>query len=212
VIGVVGILDDVTKAVPADFQREGDHIVLLMGAVSIAEKKYDEVAIELGCTEFAKDVMNGFWGRPPVLDLRNEAALHRVLKRCADEGILHSAADISDGGIAVTLSRSAVHSGIGATLLPSHLNDGLRINLDLFGETATGVVVTCRAEDFERVDKIAEEAGSIFASHIGSTGGRRLTMPFADCALDASIEELRVEFATALETNLHDQTANEVLA
>ncbi|HET6935784.1 MAG TPA: AIR synthase related protein, partial [Candidatus Angelobacter sp.] len=213
ILGIVGILDDVSKAVPSGFQREGDSIVLLMGAASMAEKGHDEIAAELGSTEFSKNLLNGIWGKPPRLDLRDEAALHRVLRRCTDEGLLHSAADISDGGLAVTLSRSAISSGIGATLLPSHLNDRLRIQLDLFGETATGVIVTCRAEDFDRIDKITEEeVGSIFASHIGSTGGQRLTILFASDQLDASVDELRSEFATALESNLHDQTAAEVLA
>jgi phosphoribosylformylglycinamidine synthase len=212
VIGVVGILDDVSKAVPADFRQIDDYIVLLMGAVSMAEKKHDEIAIELGATEFGRRAAEEFWGKPPRLDLRDEAALHAVLRRCADERLLHSAADISDGGLAVTLSRSAISSDIGAALLPSHLRDPLRIASDLFAETATGVVVTCRPEDFERIDKIAEEAGSIFALHIGSTGGKRLTMSFAEVQLDVSIDELRSSYATALESNLHDQTANEVLA
>jgi len=212
VLGVVGILDDVSKAVPASFQGEGDHIVLLMGAVSLAEKKHEEIGIELGSTEFSKNVLNAFWGTPPSLDLLDEAALHKVLRRCADEGLLHSASDISDGGLAVTLSRSVISSGIGAALLPSHLRDTMRITSDLFGEKATGVVVTCRAEDFDRIDKITEEAGSIFALHIGSTGGRRLTIPFAGFQLDVPIDELRSGYATALESSLHDQTANEVLA
>jgi phosphoribosylformylglycinamidine synthase II len=212
VLGVVGILDDVSKAVPAAFQRDGDAIVLLTGAASFAEKKREEILQELGSTEFSKNLLHSLWGRPPLLDVQHERALHQVLQRCAKEGLLHSASDLSDGGLAVALARAAISSGVGARLLPSHVEDPLRVAYDLFGETATGVIVTCREEDLERIDKIAEEAGSIFAQHLGSTGGKRLTIPFANDTVDASIEELRAVFAESLESTLHDQTANEVLA
>jgi phosphoribosylformylglycinamidine synthase len=203
VMGVVGILEDVTKAVPASFQRASDKIVFLMGATSLVEKKHEEIVRELGSSEFAKTLLNDSWGQPPCLDLRDEAVLHRVLRRCAEEGLLHSAADISDGGLSVSLARSVVESGMGATLLPSPVRGGLRSVWDLFGEFGSAVVVTCQAEDFEKLEEITEqEGGSIFAMHIGSTGGRKLTIPFDDGVLDASIEDLKAAFSTALESQL----------
>src|SRR6201991_3661971 len=54
VLGIVGILDDVTKAVPSSFQKTGDAIVLLKGSASIPERKSSELERELGSTEFAK--------------------------------------------------------------------------------------------------------------------------------------------------------------
>jgi phosphoribosylformylglycinamidine synthase len=206
VVGVVGILEDVTKAVPSGFQYEGDHVVLLMGAVSLAEKKHEEIAREIGSSEFAKTLLSGFWGEPPRLDLRDEAVLYRVLRRCAEERILHSAADISDGGLAVSLARSVIASGIGATLLPSTVRGGLRTVWDLFGEPGSAAVVTCRAKDFEKLEQITEqEVGSIFAMHIGSTGGRTLTIPFEGHVLSASVEDLRATFSTSLESQLAEE-------
>jgi phosphoribosylformylglycinamidine synthase len=177
-----------------------------MGAVSLAEKKHEEIAREIGSSEFAKTLLSGFWGEPPRLDLRDEAVLYRVLRRCAEERILHSAADISDGGLAVSLARSVIASGIGATLLPSTVRGGLRTVWDLFGEPGSAAVVTCRAKDFEKLEQITEqEVGSIFAMHIGSTGGRTLTIPFEGHVLSASVEDLRATFSTSLESQLAEE-------
>jgi phosphoribosylformylglycinamidine synthase subunit PurL len=209
VVGVVGILEDVTKAVPSSFQRAGDHIVLLMGAVSLAEKKQEEIARELGSSEFAKILLADFWGETTHLDLRDEAVLHRVLRICAEEGLLHSAADISDGGLAVSLARSVVASGIGATLLPSSVRGGLRTVWYLFGESGSAVVLTCQADDFEKLEQITErEVGSTFAMHIGSTGGDRLTIPLENGSIAASAADLKSAYSTALESQL----AAEVIA
>lgn len=208
VFGVVGILDDVTKAVPASFQHSGDYIVLLAGAAFAAEKQPQEIATSLGSSEFAKAILGQLWGQPPALDLRDEAALHRVLRRCAEEDLLHSASDISDGGLAVALARASVSSGIGATLLPSSVNGAIRTIQDLFAETPGVAVVTCSEADFEKLDQVTEqEGGSIFAMHIGNTGGTRLTIPLEPETVDVSISEISEAWSTALESHLAEVTA-----
>ena len=178
-IGIVGILDDVTKAVPSRFQRAGDAIVLLMGSSSMPERKSDELLLELGSSELSKRVFATMWGKPPLLDLRDENALHRVLQRGMQEGLFHSAADISDGGLAVTLAKSGFSNRFGAMLLPSAVNGTVRQIADLFAETSSTVLVTCDPSVFERIEEITEEeVGSIFAQRIGVTGGNRLTIFF----------------------------------
>ena len=203
VIGIVGIIEDVTKAVPAAFQKGGDSIVLLMGVSSMPERKSEELLQELGSSEFSKHMYGTLWGKPPLLDLRDENALHRVLRRGAEEGLFHSASDISDGGLAVTLTKSSLPKGIGATLFSAAVNGTIKQAVDLFNESSSAVVVTCDQSAFERIEKITEEeVGSIFAQHIGTTGGDRLTIPFHDGGIDAVLSELSVAFSTALESQL----------
>jgi phosphoribosylformylglycinamidine synthase II len=209
VLGIVGILDDVTKAVPSAFQRAGDAIILLKGAASIPERKSSDLERELGSTEFAKASGLPLWGQPPILDLKDEAALHRVLQRCATEGIAHSASDISDGGLAVALAKACFAKGIGASIFPASGTTAIKTLHDLFGETGSTVVMTCTLEDFARIEKITEEeGGNIFAEHIGTTGDDSLTIPFENGAIDLSIADLKTSWADALESQL----AAEVLA
>ena len=209
VLGIVGILDDVTKAVPSAFQRAGDAIILLKGAASIPERKSSDLERELGSTEFAKSTGLPLWGQPPILDLKDEAALHRVLQRCATEGIAHSASDISDGGLAVALAKACFAKGIGASIFPASGTTAIKTLHDLFGESGSTVVMTCKLEDFARIETITEEeVGSIFAEHIGTTGDHTLTIPFENGAIDLSIADLKTSWADALESQL----AAEVLA
>jgi phosphoribosylformylglycinamidine (FGAM) synthase-like enzyme len=210
VIGIVGILDDVTKAVPSSFNREGDAIVLLMGADSMAQKQADTVTRELGSSQWSHSMFEAMWGVPPTIDLRDENALHRVLRRGAAEGLLHSASDVSDGGLAVTLAKSSLGSGIGATLFLAVTNALCKQVGDLFGESSSAVVVTCDPSAVARIERITEEeVGSIFAQHIGATGGSRLTIPYNDGEVDAPLTELQISFASALESKLAEEVIHD---
>jgi len=203
VLGVVGILDDVTKAVPASFQGAGRAIVLLSGASALTEKPANIVASQMGSSDFGKSVLQSLWGTPPALNIQDEAALHRVLQRCAAEELLDSASDIGDGGLAVALAKSCMEHDVGATLLSSPVAGELRILADLFNETASVAIITCSENALSRIERIAEEEGTIFVQHIGSTGGQRLTISYDGALLDVAVKELSDPYSTALESQLN---------
>ncbi len=239
VLGVVGILDDVTKAVPAHFQREKDAIVLLwpiprempepdlnvpLNPPQISQypmplyepdayyaPKPDATAeaaeaamAAFGSSEYAKTVLGGVWGKPPALDLAAEADLHRLLAALAARELIHSARDISDGGIAVALAQSAFENGIGAGVEqdPSLLAHPL---FGLFAEPASTVIVTARPEKFPQIESLAAEH-RFFAAAIGATGGNRLQISVdRETFISASIDDLREPWANALAANLHGE-------
>jgi phosphoribosylformylglycinamidine (FGAM) synthase-like enzyme len=76
VIGIVGILDQISKAVGADFQRAGDAVLLIAPA---SVPPLEERMQEFGSSEYARKVLSALWGTPPSLDLQVEANLHRCL-------------------------------------------------------------------------------------------------------------------------------------
>jgi phosphoribosylformylglycinamidine synthase len=120
VVGVVGLLEDVTKAVPAAFQRAGDAILLLSGVTTVVPKGINR---GFGSSEFAKIILGSQWGEPPQIDLDDdEQLLQQFLIRMAKEGRLHSASDVSDGGIAVAIARATFPSGIGAEVDLSNID------------------------------------------------------------------------------------------
>jgi phosphoribosylformylglycinamidine synthase len=96
VIGVVGLLEHADRVVSRRFQRSGDVIVLL-----------GEDRGELGGTEYLKVVHGLVRGVPPALDLDAERALQSLLVGLADERLIGSAHDCSDGGLAVALPNAA---------------------------------------------------------------------------------------------------------
>ena len=242
VLGIVGILDDVTKAVPADFQQAGDAILLLwpvprgedpnpdlkvpftpepMRYLAVegegepladvdAEEPEATASAELavfGSSEYAKVVLGGVWGTPPALDLEAEADLHTLLGALAGRELVHSAKDVSDGGIAVALAESAIRSGIGAK---ADQDESLLMHplFGLFAEPSSTVILTTKPADVEEVAKLADEYGFL-AERIGVTGGDKLEIsvdrePF----ISVPLAELRESWAESLEASLH----NEVLA
>src|ERR1700716_308624 len=110
VIGVVGLLEDVHKTAKMHFAQAGREIVLLR-----ANETGDAVDAELGfgSSEYAKEILGALWGYPPELDIEKEATLQRALVAIIRAGLVESAHDCSDGGLAVALVESALPGGVG---------------------------------------------------------------------------------------------------
>jgi phosphoribosylformylglycinamidine synthase len=178
IIGVVGVLDDASRVVARPFRQAGDEIVLL-----------GENFGELGGSEFLKTIHGVITGVPPRLDLARERALIGLLTGAAGAGLLRSAHDCSDGGVAVTLAESAFDSGgIGVDVdLPAV--EGAGPDGVLFGESASRVVVSVSRDERAAFMQMAVEAG-VPAQVIGRTGGAQLRIRVAGAsAIDCTIAE-----------------------
>jgi phosphoribosylformylglycinamidine synthase len=212
VVGVVGLLDDVTKAVPSGFQREGDAIVTLypgftedeLTGETIAEEKDFSVsdAREFGSSEFAKQAFGSTWGTPPFLRLDQISNLNRLLSELAKRGLLLSAQDVSDGGRAVAFAKAVLSSGIGAEISEYTALRDKPPAADIFYESAPCVVVTCNRESVELIESIAE-GFTYIADEIGTTGGEELKISRNDTLLiQSSVRELRAAYSSTLESQL----------
>jgi len=139
-------------------------------------------------------------GDAPALDLKREGALLKLVTEAAAAGVLRSAHDCSDGGMAVTLAESCFDTGgIGATI-------ELTAELELFSETASRIVVSVSASKQEDVLARARAAG-VPARRIGTTGGSRLEIAIQGRkAIDVSVGEAEQVWATAL-ANFFKRTA-----
>ena len=103
VLGVVGLIEDATKVVRRTFQ-----------ATETWSCSSARAAAELGGSEYLKVVHGLIRGVPPALDLEREAALQRVLVEGASTGLIRSAHDCAEGGLAVTLAECCFDTGLGA--------------------------------------------------------------------------------------------------
>jgi phosphoribosylformylglycinamidine synthase len=233
VIGVVGILDDVTKAVPADFQRAGDAILLLwpdsieqgdnlvyeseeqfkqVVAERESESKYVEIQVA-GSSEFARTLFGDFWGRPPSLNLRDEARLLKLMAELCAQKLIRSASDISDGGLAIALAKSGFPKGIGTAIDLMHVSwREMETSSCLFGELSGNVIISCSTECIDQIDRIAEKFGFIMEVLGDTTCGEFEISINRSLQVETTIADLRQPWSQSLESALHDQTANEVLA
>jgi phosphoribosylformylglycinamidine synthase subunit PurL len=194
VLGVVGILEDVHKAVRPDFREVGRTIVLMRGA-ELGDAT--DAESEFGSSEYAKEILGAVWGYPPVLELEKETALQKALVEIAQIEIMDSAHDCSDGGIAVTLVESGLVKGIGMNVDLTSL--GLPPEFVLFGEDASRVVISCDRDNFARIQQVALKYG-IAAELIGETASERVEIKLDGRVLvSAAVSELRDVYEGALE-------------
>jgi phosphoribosylformylglycinamidine synthase II len=176
IIGVVGLIEDATHVVARTFRQSGAEIVQL-----------GEDLGELGGSEYLKVVHGLVKGQPPQLDLARERALLTLLTRAAAAGLLQSAHDCSDGGVAVTLAESAFDTGgIGLEIDLASTAAG-HVAATLFSESASRAIVSAATESLPTLLRMANELG-VPASRIGRTGGSSIAIavagkPVLECAL-----------------------------
>ncbi len=197
VIGVVGILEDVHKTVKMHFAQTGKKILLLR--VNEAGDAVD-AELEFGSSEYAKEVLGAVWGYPPELDIEREATLQRALVAIIQAGLVESAHDCADGGIAVALVEAALPGGVGLSVRLPKVQ--LALEFVLFGEDASRVVLSCDAIHLPRIQQVAEEYG-VFADVLGETGSDRVEILVdGETVISASVAALREAYEGALEKAL----------
>jgi len=197
VLGVVGILDDVHKTVKMHFAAPGRTVVLLRGGEA---GDITDAETEFGSTEYAKEVLGALWGYPPGLDLEKEAALQKLVIELVQQGLVESAHDCSEGGIAVALAEKAFPAGVGASVnLTSY---GLLAEYALFAEDASRILVSCDPGGVARIKEIAEKHG-IAADVIGETIPEKLEISLdGKAVVSATVAELSQAYESALESAL----------
>lgn len=161
VIGMLGIVEDVEKhQMTPGFKNEGDAI-LYIGA----DRK------GLGGSEYLNTIHHLTSGDTPDIDLDFEANLQEALLEAIKSGSLAAVHDISDGGLAVTLAEMSIFGNKGAGVsIESFTGSKHEV---LFSEAQSGVVISCRPENIEKVLAHFEKA-EVPAFEIGTVGGAEL--------------------------------------
>ncbi len=159
VIGVLGVLDDVSRRTPIDFGADGD-VLLLLG----------DTRDEFGGSEWAWVEHRHLGGRPPAVDLERERLLAELLVAGARDGLLRAAHDLSDGGLAQALVESCLAGRTGATV---RLPAGVDPFVALFAESAGRAVVAVAPADEERFTRQCIERG-LPCVPVGVVGGPTL--------------------------------------
>jgi len=169
IIGMVGVIDDISTFVTPWFKNEGDLIILL-----------GETKEEIGGTDYLEVILHQERGYPPSLDLNMEKKLQRLCLTAIQEGLVVSAQDCSEGGLAVTLAECCMMSpdrNIGAKL---SINLGkIRMDAALFGESQSRIILSLPKSNLNAVKKIAHSEG-VPLQVIGSVGGGHLEVSFND--------------------------------
>jgi phosphoribosylformylglycinamidine synthase II len=197
VLGVVGILEDVSKTAKMHFAASGRTIVLLRAGEAA---DITDVESEFGSSEYAKEILGALWGYPPELDLEKEAALQKAVIAVIQQGLVDSVHDCSDGGLAVALAEKAFVKGVGARV--NLASDGLPAEFALFGEDASRILLSCDPVNLSRIQEIAGEHG-IAVDVLGETIPERLEISVdGQVVVSAAVTDLDQAYESALESSL----------
>ncbi|MFZ3333813.1 MAG: phosphoribosylformylglycinamidine synthase subunit PurL [Candidatus Acidiferrales bacterium] len=169
ILGLLGLIEDADCALGAAFRNEGDAILLLDGMREEGGlRAAKEASQEFSSSEYARTIHGIVAGAPPEIDLAAEKRLIDCLVQLAAEKIIHSAHDISDGGLAATLAESCFAAdGLAAqvTLAPSSHDQPAESAL--FGERGARAIVSLSPSSLARVNEVAAQ-WKVEVQHIGT--------------------------------------------
>jgi phosphoribosylformylglycinamidine synthase len=199
VMGVVGIVDDITKVVGSSFLRAQRAVLLLEASDG---ERASEAEIAFGSSEYARVVLGKLWGRPPGIDLDGELKLQQLLIQLAAESLIDSAKDISEGGLAVTVAEKCFANGVGANI---NIGGKLRHVLALFGETPSRVLISCDPTHVGRIQQLAKQC-EIVAAPLGATVDGSLKIGIDGVpVISVAVAELKQAWTSALESALQPE-------
>ncbi|GAA2872880.1 phosphoribosylformylglycinamidine synthase subunit PurL [Microbacterium arabinogalactanolyticum] len=149
-VGVMGIIEDVSRRIPSGWQDEGQNIYLL-GTTST----------ELSGSAWADVVHDHLGGLPPKVNLAREKDLAGLISAARDEWLISSAHDLSEGGLGQALAEGVMRFGVGARVWLTELmeRDGVDAASALFSESTGRVIVTVPREDDVKFRGLCEGRG-----------------------------------------------------
>ncbi len=183
VIGMIGLIEDVAQITTQNFKNDG-HSILLLG----------ENSEELGASEYLHHLFEQTRGEAPRLDLHFEKRLQEALLSATRNGLVASAHDTSEGGLAVALAECCISERehiVGASI---ELKDSIRPDALLFGESQSRVVISCVPNNAAALINHFKK-NNIPCLEIGQTGGNRLCL---NGLIDIDLNALAGAFYDAL--------------
>ena len=192
-VGMVGLIEPAERAVTQWFKQQGDAIILL-----------GSTREDLGGTEYLKVLHHREQGSPPLLSFDLERSVQACTIRLIRDGLVQSAHDCAEGGLAVALAEccmSGPNEPVGAVVQLSV--GGLRRDAVLFGESQSRIILSVRPERLDQVMTLLRDA-AVPAAMIGTVGGNRLLIrlkgnsPVSGEAIDLDLTTLHEQWGQAI--------------
>ncbi|MDF2722163.1 MAG: purL [Paenibacillus sp.] len=184
VIGMVGLVSDLDHITTQGFKKEGD-VIFLLG----------ETKAELGGSEFQKVLHGVTEGRPPQIDLDTEKKLLDTVLGAIRQGLVASAHDLSEGGLAAALAESCISGRIGAKV---NVATELRADIALFSESQSRILLSASPDQAAELEA-AITAGGVPVQRIGTVQGQQLQIDVnAKQTVQSSVDQLEKVWKDAI--------------
>ena len=194
VIGMVGLIEDINKICKKSWVKAEDQIWMI--GLPLENNINQDQRISLSASSFLEYIHGLKTGRPPEIDLNLEKQVHAFLREIIKKGIINSAHDLGDGGLAVAIAECCISSGYGANImLPSSES---RLDRLLFAEGGARVLVSCSSDQSVELKKyyknISLEESNLFSiSHLGIVNDQKklLVSQSNNIIIDVNILDLK---------------------
>jgi len=184
VVGMVGLIEDVAEHCTSGFKNEGD-LVFLLGEGNIIDSS-------IGSSEYL-ELIHGMIKGNPYIDLELEKRLQRCCLEAIKRGLINSAHDCAEGGLAVALAESCLANRIG--FVSSEWEIQGRLDAALFGEAQSRIVASIAPKSSWKLLKLADRY-QIAATKLGVVGGKRFILKGY---MDLSLKEIEEAWRGGLE-------------
>ncbi|MEK6560168.1 MAG: phosphoribosylformylglycinamidine synthase subunit PurL [Nitrospirota bacterium] len=188
IIGMAGIIEDISKCMTQYFKNDGDVLILL-----------GNNSEEIGQSEYLREIHYKIRGVPPHLDLVLEKKVQDLCLYGIKQGIIKSAHDTSEGGLTIALAECCMRSedmgNIGASI---DLSDDIRPDALLFGETQSRIIITVTPENVKALEDAAKTINTP-VKVIGKVGGERLVIRHkSTTVIDLAVEDMADTWRNAI--------------
>ncbi|MGE0105179.1 MAG: phosphoribosylformylglycinamidine synthase subunit PurL [Blastocatellales bacterium] len=202
VIGMLGVIEEARDATTQWFSEPGDSVLLL-----------GRTGNDLGASELLSELTGLETGAVPKLDLKTEKSVQDTCLEAIGAGLVRSAHDCSDGGLAVALAECCFSSyrrdALGARIdLDAHaevsgIGDAATL---LFAESPSRIIISASPENVPAIEELASKFG-VACLRIGEVGGGNLTISLNGANLiDASVSSFETAWRSALSFHLDRPT------
>jgi len=175
VVGMVGLIEDAAKHCTSGFKNEGD-LVFLLGEGKTVDSS-------IGSSEYL-ELIHGVIKGNPYIDLEMEKRLQRCCLEAIGRGLINSAHDCSEGGLAIALAESCLANELGFVSYEWDIEG--RLDAALFGEAQSRIIVSIAPKSSWKLQKLAARF-QIAATKLGVVGGKRFILKGY---MDLSLKEI----------------------
>ncbi len=201
VVGMVGLIPDLSKICGQGWQQPGDAIYLLGQRLDVKE------GVTLGASEYLAAIHGVVAGKPPAIDYNLERRVQAACREGIHRGLVRSAHDCAEGGLAVALSEACISGKLGADIyLELSSQAALRWDNLLFGEGGSRILVSVAQERTEIWESYLKEQLGEFWQKIGQVGNAddplRVITADNQSSIDVSMTDVSDRYLNAIERRL----------
>jgi len=205
VVGMVGLIEDLTKICGQGWQNQGD-IIYLLGLPIQSQIQNLKSKIELGASEYLATIHHTIAGRPPRVDFDLERCVQNACRHGIRTGWIKSAHDSAEGGLTVAIAESCLSGNLGAEInFPITTNHDLRFDEVLFGEGGARILVSVSGENQEIWESYLQEHLGEYWQKIGivaNSGNLQILTADNHKLVQFSIEDMRDRYSLAISKRL----------